>query len=136
MARETKKQRIEREEQEIQREFSLEQAKYPERLMKALERVSEFPGSFVDFVVQNFRFNITYFDYYEMNNNKDYNVEFFSLPYYLYSSEDLRTLSNLEFCINQEEKRYLEHQESEKKKANALAKLTDEEKKILNLNYF
>ena len=121
MPRETKAQRLEREEAERAARNAELAATYPQRLMAMLERATKHN---FDLEVREGKFVLT-----DRDDPYEYNVEL-SLEY---SEKNQYALDDLKRCVEVKEQADIEQKRKQALRANALSKLTAEEREELGL---
>jgi len=121
MARETKAQRLARELDEREAYFAEQEASYPARLMNTLRRSS---SAWFDLTVVDNKFRVSSL------NKRDRDV--WELDYQ-YNQESQDFLEDLERAVSMKEAELAEAERVNLVRANARAKLTEEERELLNL---
>lgn len=121
MARETKADRLLREEAEARAYEAERKATYPDRLLAVLERATD----------ANFELTVVNKEFRVMDND-DRSADAYLLTY-LFSHESDATLECLEQAVYWKEAQRAEEDRKFRVKQAALAKLTDEERELLNV---
>jgi hypothetical protein len=121
MARETKAQREARLELERQERLAVAKATYVERMMSVLRRATK----------QNFELTVSLSDSFLVSDRDDNSSYFYVSP--AWSEQADMNLNELEWSVESKEERAAEAERRANVRANALAKLTAEERELLKL---
>lgn len=122
MARETKAQRLARETAEREQQAAINKSLYPTKLMQVLERAQ----------YANFELQVRETAFVLYDRDAQIHKEF-HFVYPTYSAENQEKLDDLEFQVEIKERDIAEAEEKYRAKQAALAKLTTEERALLNL---